>query len=37
LRATGVESVSASVRRPLSTPEADALVLEASLTFEVGR
>jgi hypothetical protein len=37
LRATGVESVSASVRRPLTTPEADALVLEASLTFEVGR
>jgi hypothetical protein len=37
LRAAGVESVSASVRRPLSTPEADALVLEASLTFEVTR
>jgi uncharacterized GH25 family protein len=35
LHAAGVESVSASVRRPLATPEADALVLEASLTFEV--
>jgi uncharacterized GH25 family protein len=37
LRATDVESVSASLRRPLQSPEADALVLEASLTFEVGK
>ena len=37
LRSAGVESVSASVRRPVKTPEADALVLEASLTFEVAR
>jgi len=35
LRAAGVESVSASVRRAEKTPEADAIVLEASLTFEV--
>ena len=37
LRSSGVESVSASVRRPLKTAEADDLVLEASLTFEVAR
>jgi uncharacterized GH25 family protein len=36
LRDAAVQSVSASVRRPLRTPQADALVLEASLTFEVG-
>jgi uncharacterized GH25 family protein len=35
LRTSGVESVSASVRRPRPAPEADAEVLEASLTFEV--
>jgi hypothetical protein len=34
---SAVESVSASVRRPVKTPEADDLVLEASLTFEVAR
>jgi uncharacterized GH25 family protein len=32
-----VESISTSIRRPGTTPEADAEVLEASLTFEVGR
>lgn len=37
LRTAGVESVSTSVRRPLTSPEADAEVLEASLTFEVAR
>jgi hypothetical protein len=36
VHAPGVQSVSASVRRPLGTPQADTLVLEASLTFEVG-
>jgi nickel transport protein len=36
LRDGALQSVSASVRRPLVTPQADALVLEASLTFEVG-
>jgi uncharacterized GH25 family protein len=34
-RTAGVESISASIRRPHATPEADAEVLEASLTFEV--
>jgi hypothetical protein len=33
----GVQSISASLRRRLGTPEADTLVLEASLTFEAGR
>jgi nickel transport protein len=37
LRSAGVESVSASLRRSVKTPEADDLVLEASLTFEVAR
>ena len=37
LRGAGVQSIAASLRRPLATPEADALVLEASLTFEVGK
>jgi nickel transport protein len=37
LRSAGVESISTSVRRPRVTPEADAEVLEASLTFEVRR
>jgi hypothetical protein len=37
LRSAGVESVSASIRRPVKTAEADDLVLEASLTFEVAR
>jgi nickel transport protein len=37
LRAAGVGSVSATLRRPLGTPEADALVSEASLTFEVAK
>jgi len=32
----GVQSIDASVRRPLRAPEADTLVLEASLTFELG-
>ena len=37
LRDPGAQSISTSVRRPLSTPEADSLVLEASLGFEVGK
>ncbi len=37
LRAPGVESISTSVRRAKATPEAEAEVLEASLTFEVAR
>jgi nickel transport protein len=37
LRAAEVESVSATLRRPLGTPEAHTLVVEASLTFEVAR
>ncbi len=32
-----VESISTSIRRPGSTPDADVEVIEASLTFEVGR
>jgi ABC-type Co2+ transport system, periplasmic component len=35
VRATSVESVSASFRRAVKTPEADSEVFEASLTFEV--
>jgi uncharacterized GH25 family protein len=37
LRRPGVETLSATLRRPHRTPEADADVLEASLTFEVAR
>jgi hypothetical protein len=37
VRSAAVESISTSLRRPLATPEADAEVIEASLTFEVGR
>jgi nickel transport protein len=37
LRAGTVESVSASFRRAVKTPEADSEVFEASLTFEVAR
>ena len=37
LRAAGVTSIAASLRRPRPTAEADAEVLEASLTFEVPR
>jgi uncharacterized GH25 family protein len=37
VRTSGVESISTSIRRPHVTPEADAEVLEASLTFEVGK
>lgn len=37
VRTAGIESISTSVRRPRATPEADAEVLEASLTFEVGK
>jgi uncharacterized GH25 family protein len=33
----GVQSIDASLRRPLRAPEADTLVLEASLTFQVER
>ena len=37
LREAGVESVSTSIRRPGPTSEADVEVLEASLSFEVGK
>jgi uncharacterized GH25 family protein len=37
VRATAVESVSASFRRVVKTPEVDSEVFEASLTFEVAR
>jgi hypothetical protein len=37
VRGAGVQSITASLRRPLGTPEADTEVLEASLTFEVAR
>jgi hypothetical protein len=37
VRASDVESVSATLRRPLASPEAETLALEASLTFEVAR
>ncbi|HET8733388.1 MAG TPA: DUF4198 domain-containing protein [Anaeromyxobacteraceae bacterium] len=37
IRASGVESVSARLKTPLGTPEAETLVLEASLTFAVAR
>jgi nickel transport protein len=37
IRASDVESVSASYRRPVKSPEADSEVFEASLTFEVAR
>jgi uncharacterized GH25 family protein len=37
VRTAGVESISTSIRRPHPAPEADAEVLEASLTFEVGK
>ena len=33
----GVQSIDASLKRPLQAPEAETLVLEASLTFEVAR
>jgi nickel transport protein len=35
VRAHDVESVSVTLRRPLASPEADTLIAEASLTFEV--
>lgn len=37
VRAAAVETISATLRQKVATPEADALVLEASLTFEVAR
>lgn len=37
LRTPGVESITTSIRRARVTPEADAEVLEASLTFEVAK
>jgi uncharacterized GH25 family protein len=37
IRATDVEQVSASFRRPVKSAEADSEVFEASLTFEVGK
>lgn len=37
IRATDVESVSVSYRRPISSTDADVQVLEAALTFEVAR
>lgn len=35
VRSHGVETITTSLRRPLATAEADAVVLEASLSFEV--
>lgn len=37
VRAPDLESVSATLKRPLGTPEADTLTAEASLTFRVAR
>jgi uncharacterized GH25 family protein len=37
IRTSDVESISASLRRPVSTPEADAVVFEASLSFQVAK
>lgn len=37
IRAAEVESVSVTLKRPLGTPEADTVLSEASLTFEVAR
>jgi hypothetical protein len=37
VRNAGVETISATLRRPLDAPEAEVEVLEASLTFEVAR
>jgi hypothetical protein len=37
VRSAGVETISATLRRPLGAPEAEVEVLEASLTFEVAR
>jgi len=37
IRAADVESVSATFRRPVKSPDADSEVFEASLTFEVAR
>ncbi|MBK9516072.1 MAG: DUF4198 domain-containing protein [Anaeromyxobacter sp.] len=37
VRSAGVETISATLRQQVATPEADAVVLEASLSFEVAR
>jgi uncharacterized GH25 family protein len=37
LRTAGVQTISATLRQKVATPEADAVVLEASLSFEVAR
>jgi len=37
LRTSGVETIGATLRRKVATPEADAQVLEASLSFEVAK
>lgn len=37
LRTSGVETIGATLRRKVATPDADELVLEASLSFEVAR
>lgn len=37
LRTSGVETISATLRQTVATPEADAVILEASLSFEVAR
>ena len=37
LRTSGVETLSATLRRKVATPQADSVVLEASLSFEVAR
>jgi uncharacterized GH25 family protein len=37
LRTSGVETISATLRQRVATPEADSVVLEASLSFEVAK
>lgn len=37
LRASGIETISATLRQRVATPEADSVVLEASLSFQVAR
>jgi uncharacterized GH25 family protein len=37
LRTSGVETISATLRQEVATPEADSVVLEASLSFEVAK
>jgi uncharacterized GH25 family protein len=37
LRSSGIETISATLRQKVATPEADSVVLEASLSFEVAK